>query len=74
MMPDDPFGQYLEETGFEYFQYLNWILPLDNCIDITVGWGACMLAVLLIMILKKVIFNFLINKIMSLAQFFTFLQ
>lgn len=74
MLPDSPFSEYLEGTGSDFFQYLNWVLPIDNCINMTIGWVDCMLIAIVIILLKKIIVDFLIQKISSLAGFFTFLQ
>lgn len=74
MFPDDPFTEYLEELDTDFFSYLNWAIPLDNMLNITIGWVACMLAALLIVLIKEYIVDVIIDKILSLTQFFTFLQ
>lgn len=65
MLPDSPFEQYMEETGFDFFQYLNWVLPIDNCINITLGWVDCMLVVFVIVLIKEYLLDKLIDFIIS---------
>lgn len=73
MLPDDPFSQYLAELDTDFFAYLNWIIPLDNCVNITIGWVDCMLIALVIILIKEYLIDKAIDFILSLTGFFKFL-
>lgn len=72
LLPDSPFSQYFAEMDTSFFQYLNWFLPLDICLNIFLAWIACMEIVIVILLVKKYLVDTLINFILSLTNFFTF--
>lgn len=65
MFPDSPFSEYIDGMDMSYMQYINWILPVDICINIFLAWTACMMAVFVLILLKQYIFDRLIDFIVS---------
>ena len=44
IFPNSPFSNLDIISGNEkYLGYLNWLIPVDLILSITVSWGACML-------------------------------
>lgn len=73
LLPDSPFSDLFDEMDTSFFQYLNWFLPLDICLNIFLAWISAMLAVLLILLVKKYLVDKAIDFILSLTGFFKFL-
>lgn len=55
MLPDSPFEQYYSQLDMDFFDYLNWFLPLDICIDIFVAWIACIVVYYIFVVIKQII-------------------
>ena len=67
LFPDSPFSDYLDGMDTSFFIYLNWFFPLDIILNMFLVWMSCMLAVLVVMLIKK----YLINKLISVLMTFT---
>ena len=64
ILPDSPFGDYFDTLEFAYYEYLNWFLPLDVCVEIFRAWLACVVIYFIwIAILKKIVL-ILVNKVL----------
>lgn len=37
-LPDFTFRQYYENMDTSFFDFLNWLFPLDICLDIIIVW------------------------------------
>lgn len=37
-LPDFTFRQYYENMDTSFFDFLNWLFPLDICLDIVIVW------------------------------------
>lgn len=73
LLPDSPFSDLFDDMDTGFLQYLNWFLPLDICMNIFLAWIAAMLAVLVILLVKKYLVDKAIEFILSLSGFFKFL-
>ena len=70
LLPDSPFTMYINDIDSNFFQYLNWFLPLDICLNIFLSWIACMGVLLIIYLVKKYLVNKLINVLMTVGSYF----
>lgn len=43
--------------------YLNWFIPFDNARDITLVWLNCILAYYVFMLVKKIVMDYIIGKL-----------
>ena len=66
LFPDSPFSDYLDGMDTRFFVYLNWFFPLDIILNMFLVWLNCMLAVLVIMLIKKYLLDKLIGALASL--------
>ena len=69
LFPDSPFSDYLDGMDTSFFIYLNWFFPLDIILNMFLVWMSCMLAVLVVMLIKKYLINKLISVLMSFTTF-----
>ena len=69
LFPDSPFSDYLDGMDTSFFIYLNWFFPLDINLNMFLVWMGCMLAVLVVMLIKKYLINKLISVLMSFITF-----
>lgn len=69
LFPDSPFSDYLDGMDTSFFIYLNWFFPLDIILNMFLVWMGCMLAVLVVMLIKKYLINKLISVLMSFTTF-----
>lgn len=67
ILPMSPFQSTLWEeiTNFEFLPYLNWFVPFDICLHITKLWVPCIGAYYAYSVTKKVVFDYIINKLFS---------
>lgn len=71
ILPDSPFGAYFESAEFTYYEYLNWFLPLDICIDIFRAWLACVVIYFIWLAILKRIVLVLVDKVLpAIISFF----
>lgn len=66
LFPNSPFSDYLDGTDTSFFVYLNWFFPLDIILNMFLVWLNCMLAVLVILLIKKYLLDKLIGALASL--------
>lgn len=64
ILPDSPFSAYFTEMDMTFFQYLNWVFPLDACVQIIYVWVLCLPAVIIFLYL----FDFLKDIIIGLIK------
>lgn len=69
LFPDSPFAGQEADIDIIYIYYLNWFLPLDICLNLTLVWVNCMLFVLVLKILFKLFWDTLITKLMTFVPF-----
>lgn len=68
VLPDSPFSAYLEEVDMTFFQFMNWVFPLDACVQIIYVWVLCLPAVIIFLylleFLKEIILG-LVKKVIA---------
>lgn len=69
LFPDSPFTGQEADIDIIYIYYLNWFLPVDICINLTLVWVNCMLLVLVLKLLFKIFWDTLITKLMTFVPF-----
>lgn len=69
LFPDSPFTGQASDIDIIYIYYLNWFLPVDICINLTLVWVNCMLLVLVLKLLFRIFWDTLITKLMTFVPF-----
>lgn len=59
MLPDNPFSKYYLTIDMTDYQYINWILPLDICSAIMLGWLACIIVYYIFIIVRWFVMQFI---------------
>ena len=69
ILPTSPVQKALAdmETGMDanMLAYLNWFVPFDNARDITLVWLNCILAYYVYQMVKKIVMDYLIGKLLA---------
>lgn len=67
MLPDSPFQTIFsnEMYHFDFLHWLNWFIPFDICFKITEIWVTSIAAYYLFVIIKKVVFDLIIGKLLA---------
>lgn len=63
VLPDSPFSAYLEEIDMTFFQFLNWVFPLDACVQIIYVWVLCFPFVIIFCYLLEFLKEFIISLV-----------
>lgn len=53
LLPDSPFRDFSKNIDMTDYQYINWILPVDICCNIMLGWLVCISVYYLFLIVKR---------------------
>lgn len=72
MLPDSPFTAYYTEMHMDFYDYLNWFLPVDICAAIFLSWITCMVVYCIFVLIKKIAYIVIsmLAKTISIAKFF----
>lgn len=65
ILPDSPFQSLWSDVDFDFLHWLNWFIPFDLCFKITEIWVAAIAAYYLFSIIKKVVFDLIIGKLIA---------
>lgn len=67
ILPDSPFRTMIDGVVYEvdFLPTLNWFLPFDVCSKITLVWLDCILAYYVFEMVRKIVMDYLINKIFT---------
>ena len=69
ILPTSPVKKALAdmETGMDanMLAYLNWFVPFDNARDITLVWLNCILAYYVYQMVKKIVMDYIIGKLLA---------
>lgn len=69
ILPSSPIQKALEgmETGMDanFLGMVNWFIPFDNARDITLVWLNCILAYYVYQMVKKVVMDYIIGKLLA---------
>lgn len=68
ILPTSPIQAALSEMEMsaDILGWLNWFIPFDNARTITLAWLSCILAYYVYMMVKKIIMEYIIGKLMLL--------
>lgn len=68
LLPDSPFQTFFTDKidilG-DILGWVNWFIPFDMCFKITELWVAGIAAYYLFMIIKKIVFDLIIGKLVA---------
>ena len=69
ILPTSPVQKALAdmETGMDanMLAYLNWFVPFDKARDITLVWLNCILAYYVYQMVKKIVMDYIIGKLLA---------
>ncbi len=67
ILPTSPIQSALEDASIEgdVLGWLNWFIPFDIASIITLAWLACILAYYLYVIVRKIIMQYIIGKMIG---------
>lgn len=67
ILPTSPIQTAIAELDMEtdMLAYLNWFVPFDNARDITLIWLNCILAYYAFTLVKKIVMDYIIGKLLS---------
>lgn len=65
VLPDSPFQSLWSDINFDFLPWLNWFIPFDLCFKITEIWVTAIAAYYLFSIIKKVVFDLIIGKLIA---------
>lgn len=67
LLPDSPFQSMCDSVIFDkdFLPFLNWYIPFDICATMTLSWLTCVLAYYTFVMVKKVVYDFILNKILA---------
>lgn len=65
ILPDSPFQTFFSGVDFDFLHWLNWFIPFDVCFRITEAWVSAIAAYYLFVIVKKVVFDLIIGKLVA---------
>lgn len=73
ILPDSPFSEFFSDMDVGFFQYLNWFLPLDICLVMMLAWVDCVIAVFIVLMVKKYVIDTIISAVLSASSAIKFL-
>ena len=67
LLPDSPFQDMVDNVmvDMDFLPFLNWYVPFDICADMTLAWLACILSYYLFVMVKKIVYDFVLQKVIS---------
>lgn len=67
ILPTSPIQQAVSEMDMDVnmLAYLNWFIPFDNARAITLIWLNCILAYYVFTLVKKIVMDYIIGKLLS---------
>lgn len=67
LLPDSPFQTLFSGDlyHFDFLHWLNWFIPFDLCFKITEVWVTSIAAYYLFVIIKKIVFDLIIGKLLA---------
>lgn len=67
ILPTSPIQKAMAELNVDadMLAYLNWFIPFDNARDITLIWLNCILAYYVFILVKKVVMDYIIGKLIA---------
>lgn len=68
LLPDSPFQAFFTdrlEPLRDILGWINWFVPFDLCFKLTEIWVVCIAAYYLFMLIKKIVFDLIINKLLG---------
>ncbi len=65
LLPDSPFQTFFSSYQFDFLHWLNWFIPFDICFKITEVWVASIALYYLFVIIKKIVFDLIIGKLIA---------
>lgn len=65
LLPDSPFQAFFDSLDLDFVHWLNWFIPFDICFKITEVWVAAIAAYYLFTIVKKIVFDLIIGKLLA---------
>lgn len=67
ILPNSPIQQALEgvEIDANILAWLNWFIPFDTALSITLAWLSCIAAYYVFILAKKVIVDYIIEKLLA---------
>lgn len=67
ILPTSPIQKAMAELNVDadMLAYLNWFIPFDNARDITLIWLNCILAYYVFTLVKKVVMDYIIGKLIA---------
>lgn len=68
ILPNSPIQTALSdmEMGADILGWLNWFIPFDIARNITLVWLSCILAYYVYVMVKKIIMDYIVGKLMGL--------
>lgn len=70
LLPGSFLGQYYEHMDTTFFEYLNWFLPLDICLDIIVVWASNLPLVFLFIFIFDFVKDTVVEAVRKVIMFF----
>lgn len=69
LLPTSPFQVMFDQLmiDFDFLPYLNWFLPFDTCSIMMLAWLDCILVYYAFVLVKKIVVDFILEKIISIA-------
>lgn len=67
ILPTSPIQKAMAELNVEAdtLAYVNWFIPFDNARDITLIWLNCILAYYAFTLVKKIVMDYIIGKLVA---------
>lgn len=67
ILPDSPFRSVVDGVVYkvDFLPQLNWFVPFDTCSTILVAWLDCILVYYVFVLVKKIVLDFLVEKLMG---------
>lgn len=67
ILPTSPIQKAVSELDMDVntLAYINWFIPFDNARDITLIWLNCILAYYAFTLVKKIVMDYIIGKLIA---------
>lgn len=68
LLPDSPFQAFFaDKMGplYDMLGWINWFIPFDICFKITEIWVIAISAYYLFMLIKKIVFDLILSKLLG---------
>ncbi|MCX4341832.1 MAG: hypothetical protein OSJ72_19675 [Lachnospiraceae bacterium] len=68
LLPDSPFQAFFaDKMGplYDMLGWINWFIPFDICFKITEIWVIAISAYYLFMLIKKIVFDLILKKLLG---------